>query len=80
MEVNQRVRKNKNKNNFILHRSFVITNTSCQICFDENIMSNTMDKQPQLLYIFLDSSTILMGIYQMSLLQHYFDIYSALNE
>ncbi len=39
-----------------------------------------MDKQPQLLYIFLDSSTILMGIYQMSLLQHYFDIYSALNE
>ncbi len=35
MEVNQRVRKNKNKNNFILHRSFVITNTSCQISFDE---------------------------------------------
>ncbi len=28
--------KNKNKNNFILHRIFKITNTSCQLFIDLN--------------------------------------------
>ncbi len=29
--------KNKNKNNFILHQIFKITNTSCQLFIDEMI-------------------------------------------
>ncbi len=32
-------KKNKNKNNFILHRNFKITNTSCQLFIDEMIFT-----------------------------------------
>ncbi len=33
---------NKNKNNFILHWSFKITNTSCQLCIDTGMVQETI--------------------------------------